>query len=127
MPWSTEPLASETSLIQYKLARLNMSGILTINSQPAINGKPSNDPIHGWYTLIVHSSILSLHSLSLHSFSCRGAPNGFVYQKAYIEFFTNKSTLDALLSVIDHHPSITYSVWNAEYFFFSIFVLVLFF
>lgn len=27
---------------------MNRRGVLTINSQPAINGRPSNDPIVGW-------------------------------------------------------------------------------
>ncbi|XP_077787138.1 uncharacterized protein LOC114590435 isoform X3 [Podarcis muralis] len=31
-----------------ELAKVNRRGILTINSQPNINGKPSTDPIVGW-------------------------------------------------------------------------------
>lgn len=31
-----------------ELLRVNRLGILTINSQPNINGKPSSDPIVGW-------------------------------------------------------------------------------
>jgi hypothetical protein len=31
-----------------ELLRVNRQGILTINSQPNINGKPSSDPIVGW-------------------------------------------------------------------------------
>ena len=31
-----------------ELLRVNRRGILTINSQPNINGKPSSDPIVGW-------------------------------------------------------------------------------
>lgn len=31
-----------------ELLRVNRLGILTINSQPNINGKPSSDPVVGW-------------------------------------------------------------------------------
>lgn len=31
-----------------ELLRVNQQGILTINSQPRVNGKPSSDPIVGW-------------------------------------------------------------------------------
>jgi methylenetetrahydrofolate reductase (NADPH) len=66
-PWTDEELSPETSLIQKNLIEYNRRGILTINSQPAVNGKPSSDPIVGW-----------------------GTPNGYVYQKVkrniYFEF-----------------------------------------
>lgn len=58
IPWNTEELETETTLIADKLAFLNKHGVLTINSQPNINGVDSSDPIHGW-----------------------GEPNGYVYQK----------------------------------------------
>ncbi|CAF4437000.1 unnamed protein product, partial [Adineta steineri] len=69
-PWTDEELSLETTLIQNNLIEFNRRGILTINSQPAVNGKPSSDPIVGW-----------------------GTSNGYVYQKAYLEFFlfNNKS------------------------------------
>lgn len=41
-------MAAETSLMKEELLRVNRQGILTINSQPNINGKPSSDPIVGW-------------------------------------------------------------------------------
>ena len=59
LPWNDEELAKETSLIFDRLAHLNHNGILTINSQPAVNGCVSTDPVHGW-----------------------GDPGGYVYQKA---------------------------------------------
>ena len=40
------------------LVTLNQHGLLTINSQPAVNGAPSEDKVFGW-----------------------GGPNGFIYQK----------------------------------------------
>jgi hypothetical protein len=48
LPWSEDAPAPETGVIFEHLARLNESGFLTINSQPAVNGAPSNDPVHGW-------------------------------------------------------------------------------
>ena len=58
LPWNDEELALETSLITDQLAHINAHGVLTINSQPAVNGRPSNDPVVGW-----------------------GRPGGYVYQK----------------------------------------------
>lgn len=48
LPWNDEPLAPETNLLKDELERVNRRGVLTINSQPSINGKPSTDPIVGW-------------------------------------------------------------------------------
>nr|XP_028572281.1 methylenetetrahydrofolate reductase-like [Podarcis muralis] len=48
LPWNDDPLAPETNLMKEELAKVNRRGILTINSQPNINGKPSTDPIVGW-------------------------------------------------------------------------------
>ncbi|XP_037684437.1 methylenetetrahydrofolate reductase isoform X2 [Choloepus didactylus] len=77
LPWNDEPLAAETSLMKEELLRVNRQGILTINSQPNINGKPSSDPIVGW-----------------------GPSGGYVFQKAYLEFFTSRETVEALLQVL---------------------------
>ncbi|XP_029410345.1 methylenetetrahydrofolate reductase isoform X2 [Nannospalax galili] len=77
LPWNDDPLAAETSLMKEELLRVNRLGILTINSQPSINGKPSSDPIVGW-----------------------GPSGGYVFQKAYLEFFTSRETVQALLQVL---------------------------
>jgi methylenetetrahydrofolate reductase (NADPH) len=58
LPWSSQPASKETSVIDQQLARMNELGYLTINSQPAVDGAPSDDPTHGW-----------------------GPKNGYVYQK----------------------------------------------
>lgn len=58
LPWSDQPPSSETTIISTQLARMNELGFLTINSQPAVNGAPSSDRVHGW-----------------------GPANGYVYQK----------------------------------------------
>ncbi|KAH0502144.1 Methylenetetrahydrofolate reductase [Microtus ochrogaster] len=77
LPWNDDPLAAETSLMKEELLRVNRLGILTINSQPNINGKPSSDPVVGW-----------------------GPSGGYVFQKAYLEFFTSPETVEALLLVL---------------------------
>lgn len=48
LPWSDKPLAAETSLMKEELLRVNRRGVLTINSQPNVNGRPSSDPVVGW-------------------------------------------------------------------------------
>lgn len=77
LPWNDEPLAAETSLMKGELLQVNQRGVLTINSQPPVNGKPSSDPVVGW-----------------------GPSGGYVFQKAYLEFFTSRKTVAALLQVL---------------------------
>jgi methylenetetrahydrofolate reductase (NADPH) len=48
LPWSSQPPASETSVITSQLAKMNERGYLTINSQPAVDGTRSDDKVHGW-------------------------------------------------------------------------------
>lgn len=92
LPWAElEGLHKETSLIREQLCKLNAAGYLTINSQPALNGTPSTDPEFGW-----------------------GGPGGYVYQKAYVEFFCSPAKLAPLLAKLEQHPSITYMAVNAE-------------
>jgi methylenetetrahydrofolate reductase (NADPH) len=62
LPWSESPLTGEADVIRNKLVALNSKGLITINSQPAVDGVKSSHPVHGW-----------------------GPPNGYVYQKAYLE------------------------------------------
>lgn len=61
LPWNDEELAAETGYLTSKLSVLNRNGLLTINSQPNVNGAPSTDPVVGW-----------------------GKPDGYVYQKVSI-------------------------------------------
>jgi methylenetetrahydrofolate reductase (NADPH) len=89
LPWSDQPVLSETTVIQKQLARLNRLGFLTINSQPAVNGVRSDDKTFGW-----------------------GPSNGYVYQKAYLEFFASPKLLDSLIPHIECDPEITYYVIN---------------
>jgi methylenetetrahydrofolate reductase (NADPH) len=91
LPWFDSPMALESELIQYHLIRLNQHGLLTINSQPKVNGVPSDDPVVGW-----------------------GGDNGYVYQKAYVEFFAPEHLLPTLLDIFDQHSSLTYQAINAK-------------
>ncbi|KJA27961.1 hypothetical protein HYPSUDRAFT_1091323 [Hypholoma sublateritium FD-334 SS-4] len=89
LPWSDQLPSSETSVIAKSLAQINELGFLTINSQPAVNGARSDDKTFGW-----------------------GPSNGYVYQKAYLEFFVSPALLSLLLAHIERDSSITYYVIN---------------
>ncbi|ELU06114.1 hypothetical protein CAPTEDRAFT_181552 [Capitella teleta] len=91
IPWNDEPLASETTVIASELAELNRQGVLTINSQPNVNGAPSTDPVHGW-----------------------GNPGGFIYKKAYVEFFTAKENVECLLEVLKEYPQVDYHILDRK-------------
>lgn len=68
LPWNEQEIGTdpETSLIKDQLVWCNEHGILTINSQPPVNGTPSADPLVGW-----------------------GRPGGYCYQRVFnlIEFY----------------------------------------
>jgi len=64
LPWSDSPLQPESQSLIDQLQLLNGNGFLTINSQPRVNGASSTHEIFGW-----------------------GPKGGYVYQKAYLEFF----------------------------------------
>ncbi|KFV79474.1 Methylenetetrahydrofolate reductase, partial [Struthio camelus australis] len=92
MPWNDDPLATETNLLKEQLEKVNRRGILTINSQPNINGKPSTDPIVGW-----------------------GPSGGYVFQKAYLEFFTSSEIVTALLKVLKKYElRVNYHIVNVK-------------
>lgn len=91
LPWSETPIAKETVVIDEMLQKLNEIGFLTINSQPAVDGAPSDDPVHGW-----------------------GPKHGYVYQKAYLEFFCAPEQLEELIARIEADPRMTYHAVNAQ-------------
>lgn len=91
LPWSNQAASSETSAIALQLAKMNELGFLTINSQPAVNGARSDDPQFGW-----------------------GPSNGYVYQKAYLEFFVGPRLLELLLAHIERDSNMTYYVINKQ-------------
>jgi methylenetetrahydrofolate reductase (NADPH) len=91
LPWSNQAASSETSAIALQLAKMNELGFLTINSQPAVNGIRSDDPQFGW-----------------------GPSNGYVYQKAYLEFFVTPQLLELLLAHVERDSNMTYYVINKQ-------------
>ena len=85
LPWSESPVSAEADLILDDLVDLNRRGLLTINSQPAINGVKSSHPVHGW-----------------------GPPNGYVYQKAYLELLVAPDVWLEMKRRIHDHADLTY-------------------
>lgn len=67
IPWSEEELRVETGVIRLHLEALNARSWWTVASQPAVDGVRSEDETFGW-----------------------GPENGFVFQKAFVEFFVSK-------------------------------------
>lgn len=88
-PWCDSELNPETGLIAPNLSNINKNGVLTINSQPSANCVESTDPILGW-----------------------GQPGGYVFQKAYLEFFTSEENVMALLQVLGRFPGVNFQVVN---------------
>lgn len=80
LPWTEAEtgVQPETSLISEQLVWCNENGILTVNSQPSVNGAPSTDPLVGW-----------------------GKPGGYCYQKAYLECFMTAELSDKLIQIIE--------------------------
>ncbi|XP_078498336.1 methylenetetrahydrofolate reductase (NADPH) isoform X2 [Lissotriton helveticus] len=92
LPWNDDPLAPETNLMKEELQKVNRRGILTINSQPNMNTRPSSDPVVGW-----------------------GPSGGYVFQKAYLEFFTSSENVSALLKVLKkYEPRVNYHIVNVQ-------------
>ena len=89
LPWSESPITGEADTIQPLLVDLNRRGFLTINSQPAVDGAKSSDPVYGW-----------------------GPQNGYVYQKAYLELFIAPSVVPELLDRIEQNADLTYYAVN---------------
>ncbi|XP_010251464.1 PREDICTED: methylenetetrahydrofolate reductase 2-like [Nelumbo nucifera] len=91
-PWSElDGLQPETKIINEQLGNINLKGFLTINSQPAVNGEKSDSPVVGW-----------------------GGPGGYVYQKAYLEFFCSRRKLETLIEKCSNFPSLTYMAVNKD-------------
>jgi methylenetetrahydrofolate reductase (NADPH) len=91
LPWCESSLHSESFSIQKELAVLNRKGFLSINSQPSLNGVKSDNPQFGW-----------------------GGVGGYVYQKAYCEFFTSPDNLKTLTAMVKDTPSMQLHAVNLE-------------
>lgn len=89
LPWCENPVQLETLQLRERLAAVNAAGFLTINSQPRVNGAPSDDEAVGW-----------------------GGPGGVVYQKAYLEFFTSPANFRKLEAALAARPGVTYHAVN---------------
>lgn len=89
--FNEDALDAETELISEKLAEVNQKGILTVNSQPAVNCAPSSDSKVGW-----------------------GPQGGYVFQKAYLEFFTSGENVMALLQILGRYPGVNFQVLNHD-------------
>ena len=86
IPWAeTREIQDELIYIKDLLYKMNTMGLFTINSQPSVNGKSSNDSILGW-----------------------GPSNGYVYQRMYIEFFVSKHLIANLIKMLQNNPNIIY-------------------
>ncbi|KAI9893307.1 MAG: hypothetical protein M1814_000437 [Vezdaea aestivalis] len=85
LPWSESAINSEADSIKADLISLNTRGLLTINSQPAVDGVKSSHPVLGW-----------------------GPQNGYVYQKAYIELFVSPAVIEDFLARINLDKALTY-------------------
>ncbi|KAI3604823.1 methylenetetrahydrofolate reductase [Moniliophthora roreri] len=72
-PFSPSPLSAESQSILPYLEKLTRKGLWTVGSQPAVDGIHSDDPIVGW-----------------------GPRGGYVYQKAFVEFFCDADGVDEI-------------------------------
>lgn len=77
-PFSDVPLSEESQIILPQLEKLTKRGWWTVGSQPAVNGAKSTDPIFGW-----------------------GPPGGYVYQKAFVEFFALEADVERIISKVE--------------------------
>lgn len=89
LPWSEAPISSETDVLTEKLIDLNSRGLLTINSQPAVDGVKSSHPTYGW-----------------------GPRNGYVYQKACLEVLVSPNLIGELIARMNNNEDITYYAIN---------------
>ncbi|RCH78609.1 hypothetical protein CU098_001148, partial [Rhizopus stolonifer] len=91
LPWCEERLHTESEAIRQRLTDINQRGYWTVSSQPAVNGVPSEDKIYGW-----------------------GPKGGYVYQKAFLEFFVSDQHIKELLARLYKDSSITFYATNLK-------------
>lgn len=86
LPWCDTALSLESQQLIEQLVAINNKGFFTINSQPAVNAAPSDHPAFGW-----------------------GPGNGYVYQKAYLEFFVSPENFAKFQRVVkEQYPNLSY-------------------
>jgi methylenetetrahydrofolate reductase (NADPH) len=91
LPWCQEQPGDETVSIRNRLVQLCEAGLVTINSQPRVNGALSSDPLFGW-----------------------GPQGGVCYQKAYAEFFCDPAMLKKIEDAIKERPQIELMAVNSK-------------
>ncbi|QLG71287.1 hypothetical protein HG535_0B03260 [Zygotorulaspora mrakii] len=91
LPWCDVALNNEVDVILEDLISLNQNLIITINSQPQLNGIKSSDPVFGW-----------------------GPKDGYVYQKQYLEFLLPKEKLYKLQDSLKDNTMLTYFAVDYE-------------
>jgi methylenetetrahydrofolate reductase (NADPH) len=89
LPWSDQPITKEADVIKDNLVALNRRGLLTINSQPAVDSVRSSHPVYGW-----------------------GPRNGYVFQKAYLEVLVCPELIAELITRIERNEDMTYYAVN---------------
>ena len=89
LPWSEAQISSEADVLKDDLIDLNSRGLLTINSQPAVDGVKSTHPTYGW-----------------------GPTNGYVYQKAYLEVLVAPELVGTVIRRMEDNEDITYYAVN---------------
>ncbi|SCU78063.1 LADA_0A03620g1_1 [Lachancea dasiensis] len=90
LPWCDVALNHEVDSILPQLLELNQNGILTLNSQPRVNGSNSGDKVIGW-----------------------GPSNGYVFQKEYLEFLLPKDKLSTFVNLVEGGSTLTYFAVDA--------------
>ncbi len=91
LPWSEGKISAEADSIKENLIDINRRGLLSINSQPAVNGLQSSHPVHGW-----------------------GPKGGYVYQKAYLELLIFPSVIEKVLKKLEANKNLTYYAVNKK-------------
>jgi len=89
LPWTESGLSSEINVIKSHLIDLNKRCFFTINSQPAVDGAPSDDKVNGW-----------------------GPKGGYCYQKAYLELFVPHTLIDKLVERVNADIKLTFYAVN---------------
>lgn len=85
LPWSDTSISTEINVILSHLIELNENLIITINSQPQVNGIRSNVKDIGW-----------------------GPKDGYVYQKQYLEFLLPRDKFVKLENQLKNNDMLTY-------------------
>ena len=91
LPFNDNELQLETSDLLSDLLHVNSCGFLTINSQPPVNAALSSNEKYGW-----------------------GGSGGYIYQKAYLEFFMHKDNAPYLLQTLKEYPRVNYHIIDSQ-------------